>query len=495
MFGVVVATVPILSLILYYMFRRKRYDRLPPGPAQKLVVGNMMDLDSNRVHQSLDALGHTYGPIVYVKLLQKDVIVLNNADVIRKAFAEHEDEALFNDKPTGFYGTYLCFGHKNVLLGRHSDVTFKMKDVMQNTMTSSVGECQIAKEAHRLLEAFSNSCDSDTDPRDIVEDSICFLFANLVTGEYKAGDKELIMDFIDSSNKMMNPGVEGLLKNFPALRHLPFGVGSLYTEALAKRDRLLKRFVDDVKSLNSHTIGKSLVSDCLRIQAESTENCWLDDDMIKGVVLDTIGGGVIALTNTLLGLFLNLLNHQNCKERMHAEIDDVLHNRFPSYDDVSRMPYSYAVVLETSRHCSIVPIVSHRCSKPNTEFEGFTIPDDAIVFGNIWSAHHDPNTWGDPWVFRPERFLDDQGKLLPVDSQLRKSLFPMGLGARYCVGRQFSYKRLFVFAVALFQRFDILPPENGDLLSNDPRLYSSGAVLQMDNFKCRVIQRARNTTD
>ena len=63
-------------------------------------------------------------------------------------------------------------------------------------------------------------------------------------------------------------------------------------------------------------------------------------------------------------------------------------------------------------------------------------------------------------------------------------LFPFGLGARVCVGDDFAKTRLFVFLTALVQHFDILPPSEKELLSCDPRLYHSGAVLQMDRFSC-----------
>ena len=76
-----------------------------------------------------------------------------------------------------------------------------------------------------------------------------------------------------------------------------------------------------------------------------------------------------------------------------------------------------------------------------------------------------------------------------VSHALYFRLFPFGLGARVCVGEDFAKVRLFVYIVALVQRFDILQPTDADLISCDPRLYHSGAVLQMDRFSCRFVPK------
>jgi len=48
---------------------------------------------------------------------------------------------------------------------------------------------------------------------------------------------------------------------------------------------------------------------------------------------------------------------------------------------------------------------------------------DTTMVLNLWSFHNDPNFWGDPEIFHPERFLDENGNLLKKDYSL-----PFGAG-------------------------------------------------------------------
>ena len=39
------------------------------------------------------------------------------------------------------------------------------------------------------------------------------------------------------------------------------------------------------------------------------------------------------------------------------------------------------------------------------------MPKGSIVISNIWHMTHDPAVWEDPYEFKPERFLDEEGRL------------------------------------------------------------------------------------
>lgn len=62
---------------------------------------------------------------------------------------------------------------------------------------------------------------------------------------------------------------------------------------------------------------------------------------------------------------------------------------------------------------------------------------DAFIIPSLYAYHNDKRVWGDPENFRPERFLDEQGKLC-----LKKDVsFPFGAGILIIVLENY-YKNL-----------------------------------------------------
>ena len=43
--------------------------------------------------------------------------------------------------------------------------------------------------------------------------------------------------------------------------------------------------------------------------------------------------------------------------------------------------------------------------------QGYTIPEDSVIFINVKTIFMNKEHWGDPEKFRPERFLTDEGKI------------------------------------------------------------------------------------
>ncbi|XP_060248665.1 cytochrome P450 2U1 isoform X2 [Meriones unguiculatus] len=89
--------------------------------------------------------------------------------------------------------------------------------------------------------------------------------------------------------------------------------------------------------------------------------------------------------------------------------------------------------------------------------QGYTIPKGTIVLPNLWAIHRDPAIWEKPDDFCPNRFLDEQGRLLK-----RETFIPFGIGKRVCMGEQLAKMELFLMFVSLMQSFTFALPEGSE---------------------------------
>lgn len=115
------------------------------------------------------------------------------------------------------------------------------------------------------------------------------------------------------------------------------------------------------------------------------------------------------------------------------------------------MPYSEAIMHETLRKSSIVPLGLFHYATEHTDVAGYTVPKGSWVAVNMYHIHHNPEIWGDPETFRPERFLSKDGKTVIKND----NLIPFSIGRRVCIGEQIAKDTFFLFLTGIMQRFQI----------------------------------------
>src|SRR5712691_9602973 len=120
------------------------------------------------------------------------------------------------------------------------------------------------------------------------------------------------------------------------------------------------------------------------------------------------------------------------EQRLVAELDEVLHGRAPGPSDISRLPYTEAVLLETMRLYPPIFGIGRESIGP-VEINGYPLPGGTSVYIVPYVIQRDPRWFDDPQGFRPERWLDGLAKRLP-----RFAYFPFGGGPRLCMGQAFA---------------------------------------------------------
>ncbi|KAL4232798.1 hypothetical protein ACF0H5_007484 [Mactra antiquata] len=195
------------------------------------------------------------------------------------------------------------------------------------------------------------------------------------------------------------------------------------------------------------------------------------------------------MTNSML----ILLNHPEYQIKIQKEIDRVIgRKRSPSVDDRTKCHFLLAFEKEVHRYTPIILLLLPHMCYENIEFEGFDIKKNSMIIANTWYICRDESIWGDPWNFRPERFLDDNGELLPSEHPYCKSMMSFGLGERRCPGEMFGKTRYFLYMATLFQHYTFETPEGVKQRGCDPRTledFENNISLRPKPFWVRALLR------
>ncbi|KAH3855766.1 hypothetical protein DPMN_098335 [Dreissena polymorpha] len=172
------------------------------------------------------------------------------------------------------------------------------------------------------------------------------------------------------------------------------------------------------------------------------------------LIQELFGAGFQSTTTALRWSIVCLTEYPEIQERLYREITSSIGIlRPPSVLDRKSLVHVEAFYMEVFRFCNISIISLMHSSTETVTFKGYAIPPDAAVIYDLVSVFSDPVIWGDPLEFRPDRFIDDHGKLIKRDE-----LIPFFIGKRSCIGESLARMELLLFLSSLVQRFRFKSP-------------------------------------
>ncbi|KAG9461767.1 hypothetical protein GDO78_015802, partial [Eleutherodactylus coqui] len=156
--------------------------------------------------------------------------------------------------------------------------------------------------------------------------------------------------------------------------------------------------------------------------------------------------------------------------------------RAPRFDDRHNLHFTEAFIHEVFRHSSFSPFTLPHCTTTDTDLNGYFIPKNTCIFVNVYQVLHDPAQWKDPYCFKPERFLDKDGKL---DKQKAQNVIIFGMGVRKCLGEELARNELFLILSMILQTLK-LEKKPSDELTFTP---INGMNLKPKKYMMKVLAR------
>lgn len=171
---------------------------------------------------------------------------------------------------------------------------------------------------------------------------------------------------------------------------------------------------------------------------------------------DVFTGGTDSTYTTLEWELSELLRNPRAMKKLQEEVREVAKGKPKiTEDDLDQMQYLKAVVKETFRMHTPLPLLVPRESTQDVKVLGYDIAAGSQVLINAWAVGRDPCLWDHPEEFRPERFLDS-----PVDYKgLHFELTPFGAGRRKCPGINFAMNVNELVLASLVHKFDFVLPD------------------------------------
>ncbi|MFC9796235.1 cytochrome P450 [Streptomyces sp. NPDC127584] len=178
----------------------------------------------------------------------------------------------------------------------------------------------------------------------------------------------------------------------------------------------------------------------------------LSDEEIRDETVTLYIGGHETTSSTLVWAWYLLSRNPRVRDALTEELDRVLADHEPGHDDYASLTYTQAVIKETLRLYPTIWLITG-LAKEGATLGGAPVPAGTRVWSSQWATQRDPRWYGDAEAFRPERWIEQDGR--PADDIPEYAWFPFGGGPRVCLGTRFALVEAVLILAVLARRYDV----------------------------------------
>ncbi|KAF7331776.1 hypothetical protein MKEN_00057500 [Mycena kentingensis (nom. inval.)] len=481
-------------LLLKRLFSSKKTYPLPPGPRGLPLVGNILDMPSEKEWETFSKWSDTYGDICSVTVLGQTIVVLGGTQVAVDLLDKRS--AVFSDRPVCQMGGELVGWKNTLVLLPYGDRFRRFRRLFHNI----IGSRNLMKQFHPMQEletrrflrrVLAKPGDVATHIRKAAGTIILHMAYGYETKENNDPFVQLADQATEQFSLATAPG--GFMVDLiPVLRHTPrwFPVGwRVKANAWsATLDQMVEQPFAFVK--RQMAAGVAPVSFTSKLLEEPKELTAEDIFDIKWSSASLYSGGADTTVSAVYAFFLAMALHPEVQTKAQQELDAVIGgDRLPTYADREDLPYVNALVSEVLRWHSVVPTgVPHRALRDDV-YEGYFIPKGALVIANMHRLTHDARTYKDPMRFNPDRFIGTEKCAAEPDPRN----VCWGFGRRICPGMHLADAHIFISCAMALTVFDVSKViENGQVVV-PVHENTTGTISHPVPFRCAVKPRSEKS--
>ncbi|XP_043231523.1 methyl farnesoate epoxidase-like [Amphibalanus amphitrite] len=483
---VLVLVLVVLVLVFLWVRRPQRPAGLPPGPPTFLIFGNvwfMIQSLRGQLKTELKRYRQTYGDILgFVLPNGQTAAHLFKYEDIRDACAMPE----FAGRPQSFATLLRSYQQQlGIAFNEGSSWAEHRRFALRNLRDFGFGkkslEETVLDEFEELADEITQEMKAPMKVNGRFGVYVLNILWKLVADQRLDQNDPKTQDHVATVSEFFQAiGPRCPLNVAPWLRHfLPEKSG--YSTIIRHRESTAAMFGPLVKE-HRRTLERSSPRDfidqfLIEMESPDAEARQFTERNLAIIGMDFFVAGVETTTSTLTWALLLMVLHPDVQARVQREIDSVVGRRSPSYADRVRMPYTEATLTELYRRTAVFPLGVPRRVTRQVTFRGHTFPEDTIVLTHLDAVHMDPTYWGDPYTFRPERFINADGTF-----RRDERVIPFGVGKRFCLGETLARMEAFMLFTCLLQRFRFSPVPGRMPTMN----FKPGVARQPEDFVVNV---------
>ena len=468
------------------VLRRRTLTDLP-GPKGLPLVGNLFQLDLNRLHVILEQWADTYGPVYKFAIGRKPVVAVAEPDLINEVLRKRPEvyRRLGSIEPVlkemGVNGVFSAEGkqwyrQRQVVNQALNTAHLRQFFTILTTVTERLkkrweraAKTQQAVEAHKDFTRYT------------VDVTASLAFGYDVNTLEKEGD--VIQQHLEKILPMMNRRINAL---FPYWHFFKLPADRALDKALVALRQAIVEFIAHTRARLAQnpdlaTHPTNFLEAMLAVRDEG--DAEFTDEEISGNILTMLVAGEDTTAYTLAWMVHFMAEYPDVQERMQREVDEVLGHAsmLQSFQDQEQFPYIEAVAYETLRLKAVVPVVLLEANR-DVDLDGIQLPAGTAIFLLTRHCGFQEKAFTEAGEFRPERWL--AAPKVSQEGHNTKAFVPFGGGPRFCPGRNLALLEIKAVMAMLCRNFSV------SKTAGAPRVGECFAVVMMPtnlsvNFKGR----------
>jgi len=463
-------SISVISVpIIYIIYRRIRSKilHIPNGPISPFGSIKAIKKDPKKFFKKM---GDKYGKISSFTFGNKDIILLNDSNLIRTLWSKPEFFARQE-----IYIPYCNVSNAKMFVSISDKPWLHRRKLASNTLFSLLNNDFVQKNGENIIinQIFKNinQC-INNNTLFYGEKYFQFYTFNMIAmvtlgnninldinGDLVTGTTKLINDFF----YLLQPYL--FLNFFPLLNMFSnYYNGKQIEQVFSSIYNAVAGIAIDYKSKNykSNQINNYLD---MMLKAIDDKEIGLEEAVMDVVLF--FGTGTVASALTMQMGILYGAQNRKLQNEIAQELKQ-LHgnNKMMNIQLISQCHLLNAFVYETLRMTCPVPIpFAHQCTKdtivmnPDNNHEQFNIKKGDLVLANMYYVHRETNeNWGNNYqIFDINRWLDNNKNF---NREQTSNLLTFSHGGRGCIGKQIALTEILLMLGNLFMNYDFYFDDN-----------------------------------